>query len=127
MQKNKKIVIRYSEAFKHQIIKEIEEEGLSLEQVRLKYGIRGFSTIQGWIKRIGKLGALPKIVRVETPDEKARIKELERQVQELKNSLAETQVRYLIAESQFEVICGQQGLDPEEVKKKLSAKPSSKP
>jgi transposase-like protein len=127
MQKNKRIVIRYSEAFKHQIVKEIEEGGLALEEVRVKYGIKGYSTVQGWIKRIGKLEALPKIVRVETPDEKSRIKELERQVQELKNSLAETQVRYLIAESQFEVICDQQGLDPEEVKKKLSAKPSSKP
>jgi len=127
MQKNKKIVIRYSEAFKHQIVKEIEEGGLALEEVRVKYGIKGYSTIQGWIKRIGKLGALPKIVRVETPDEKSQIKELERQVQELKNSLAETQVRFLIAESQFEVICGQQGLDPEEVKKKLSAKLSFKP
>ena len=97
MQKNKKIVIRYSEAFKHQIVKEIEEGGLALEEVRVKYGIKGYSTIQGWIKRIGKLGALPKIVRVETPDEKSQIKELERQVQELKNSLAETQVRFLIS------------------------------
>jgi hypothetical protein len=78
------------------------------------------------MKRMGKLGLLPKVIRVETPDEKARIKELERQVRELKDSLAETQVRYLISESQFEVVCEQQGLNPEEVKKKLLAKRSSK-
>jgi hypothetical protein len=32
----------------------------------------------------------------------------------------------LIAESQFEVVCEEQGLNPEDVKKKLDAKPSSK-
>ena len=74
---------------------------------------------------MGKLEAIPKIIRVEKPDEKSRIKELERQVRQLKNSLAETQVRYLMAESQFEIMCEQQGLDPQEVKKKLEQKDSS--
>jgi len=73
----------------------------------------------------GKLEALPKIIRVEKPDEKSRIKELERQIRQLKNSLADTQVRYLMAESQFEIVCEQQGLDPQEVKKKLEQKDSS--
>jgi len=77
------------------------------------------------MKRMGKLEAIPKIIRVEKPDEKSRIKELERQVRQLKNSLAETQVRYLMAESQFEIMCEQQGLDPQEVKKKLEQKDSS--
>jgi ATP:corrinoid adenosyltransferase len=82
--------------------------------------------VQYWVKRFGKLESLPKIIRVETPDEKARIKDLERQIRELKNALADTQVRYVIAESQFEVVCEQQGLDPEEVKKKLDAERLSK-
>ena len=75
---------------------------------------------------MGKLDLLPKVIRVEKPNEKDRVRELERQIRELKESLADTQVRYLIAESRFEVVCEQQGLDPEEVKKKLKAKPSSK-
>ena len=74
---------------------------------------------------MGKLEALPRIIRVEKPDEKSRIRELERQLRQLKNSLAETQVRYLMAESQFEIVCEQQGLDPQEVKKKLEQKNSS--
>jgi transposase-like protein len=125
MKVKKSVVIRYSEAFKHQVIKEVEEGHCSCEQARKKYGIKGINTIQYWIKRMGKLEALPKIIRVEKPDEKSRIKELERQVRQLKNSLAETQVRYLMAESQFEIVCEQQGLDPEEVKKKLEQKDSS--
>ena len=75
---------------------------------------------------MGKFDLLPRAIRVEKPDEKDRIKELERQIKDLKNALAETQVRYIIAESQLEVVCEQQGLNVEEVKKKVKGKPSSK-
>src|SRR5688572_10433247 len=112
------VSIRYSEAFKNQVIKEVEEGRYSCQEARKKYGIKGVATVQYWMKRMGKLDALPKIIRVEKPDEKARLKELERQVRELKNALAETQVRCVIAESRFEIVCEDQGLDPETVKKK---------
>ena len=92
----------------------------------MAYGI-GLGTIQSWMKRMGKFGSLPRLIRVEKPDEKNRIKDLERQIKELKNALADTQVQCLIAESRFEVVCEQQGWNPEEVKKKLPAKLSSKP
>src|SRR5688572_9118614 len=125
MKVKKSVVIRYSKDFKHQVINEVEEGQCNCEQARKKYGIKGINTIQYWMKRMGKLESLPKIIRVEKPDEKSKIKELERQVRQLKNSLAETQVRYLMAESQFEIMCEQQGLDPQEVKKKLEQKDSS--
>lgn len=126
MRAKQRVVIRYSEAFKQEVISEIERGVLSIEQARRRYGIKGADTIQGWIKRMGKLEFLPKVMRVEKPNEKDRIKELERQVKELKNALADTQVRYLLTESQLEIICEQQGLDVEQVKKKLLAKDSSK-
>jgi transposase-like protein len=125
MKQEKRIVIRYSNAFKHQVIKEIELGKLSIAEARTRYGISGGNTIQHWMKRMGKLEALPKIIRVEKPDEKAKIKELERQIRQLKEALAETQVRHLLAESQFEIVCEQQGLNPEEIKKKLNKKDSS--
>jgi len=117
--------IRYSSAFKHEIIREVESGTRSLAEVRRVYNL-GSCTIQRWIKRMGKFDLLPRAIRVETPDERDRIKELERQIKDLKNALAETQVRYIIAESQLEVVCEQQGLDVEEVKKKLKDKPSSR-
>jgi len=125
MKVKRSLVIRYSEAFKHQVIKEVEDGQCSCSQAQKKYGIKGTNTIHYWMKRMGKLEALPRIIRVEQPDEPSSIKELERQVRQLKNSLAETQVRYLMAESQFEIMCEQQGLDPQEVKKKLEQKDSS--
>lgn len=122
MNKERSIVIRYSQAFKQQVVSEIDSGRLTIEQARRKYGIKGDGTVQIWLKRMGKLSLLPINIRVEKPNEKDRIKQLESQIRELKNSLAETQVRYLLAESQFEIVCEQQGLDAEEVKKKLQPK-----
>jgi transposase len=126
MNSKKKVTIRYSEAFKHQVINEVES-GVTCAQVREKYGIGGINTIQYWMKRMGKLESLPKVIRVEKPDEKVKLKDLERQIRELKNALAETQVRCVIAESRFEIVCEDQGLDPEAVKKKLDEERLSKP
>jgi transposase len=126
MKQERKIVTRYSHAFKQQVIQQIEDGRITLSQARRKYGIKGHGTIPFWIKRMGKLDLLPKLIRVEKPNEKDKIQELERQVRELKEALADTQLSRVIAESQFEVLCEQQGLNPEDVKKKLKAKPSSK-
>lgn len=119
-------VRRYSEAFRQQVVEEVESGQGSVQELRRKYGLSA-NTIQYWIKRIGKLELLPKLIRVEKPDEKDRIKELERQIRQLKESLADTQVDSLINKSYFEIVCEEHGLNPEEVKKNLNAKRSSKP
>lgn len=124
--KTGKQTIRYSEAFKQQVVKSVEDGIYTRAEATSIYGIKGVSTIRCWMITMGKFGSIPRIIRLEKPNEKNKIKELERQIRELKESLADTQVNYLIAESRFEVVCEQHGLDPEEVKKKLKAKPSSK-
>jgi transposase len=122
MKVKKTLVIRYSQSFKQQVIQEVESGELTCAEAHRKYGIKGAATVQYWLKRMGKLSVLPITIRVEKPNEKDRIKELERQIRQLKESLAETQVRYLLAESQLEIVCEQQGLDAEEIKKKLQPK-----
>ncbi len=125
MKTSKRVTLRYSEAFKQEVVKSIEEGKYTRAEARKVYGILGVSTIRFWMIGMGKLNLLSKVIRVEKPDEKDRIKELERQIRELKESLADTQVLYLMEKTRFEVVCEEQGLDPEEVKKKLKAKPSS--
>ena len=121
-----KVKIKYSEAFKQEVVSEIESGRLNFKEARIKYGILGGSTIQYWIKRKGKLELLSKVIRVEKPEEKDRIKDLERQVKVLKEALADTQVKYLISEKQLEIFCREHGLDIEEYKKKLPARPTLK-
>jgi transposase-like protein len=126
MEIKKRRIIRYSEAFKHQVVREIESGDRTIQEAKRAYGIDGGQTIQRWMRRMGRFGSLPRIIRVEKPKERDRIKELERQIKTLKEALADTQVERIIAESRFEVVCEQQGWDPEEVKKKLQAKLRSK-
>ena len=87
--KVEKTIVRYSNSFKLMIVQEIEE-GSSFEAVRRKYGIGGGETIQKWIKKYGRNHLLNKVLRVETMNEKDRIKELEAENKKLKVKLAET-------------------------------------
>ena len=85
--KQQRKVIRYSISFKQMIVKEIEEGG-GLEFVRKKYDIGGYGTISGWITKFGKNHLLNKIVRIETMNEKDRLKKLEQENNQLKLALA---------------------------------------
>ena len=83
-----KSIIRYSISFRQMIVKEIEEGG-GLEQVKKKYDIHGGNTVQRWIKNFGKNHLLNKIIRVETMDERNKIKQLEEDNKRLKLALAD--------------------------------------
>lgn len=84
-----KSTIRYSQIFKQKIVSEIEQQGMSIAEVRRKYDIRGTSTIQCWLKKFGKNHLLGKVIRIETMDEKDRIKALEAELKKYKEALAE--------------------------------------
>jgi len=85
---NSKNNIRYSISFKQQIVQEVEQ-GASKESVRKKYGIRGGETINQWLRKFGKHHLINQTIRVETMDEKDRVKALEKEVQQLKMALAD--------------------------------------
>lgn len=92
--------IRYSLSFKHQVVREIEQNGLGLDFVRRKYGIKGSSTIQKWLRKFGKSHLIKQIIRVETMEEKDRIKHLEAEVKKLKLALADS----MLAQRSLEVV-----------------------
>ena len=116
--KNNQTIIRYSEAFKQQVVREFESGKLSRGQLRTKYQITGGSTISEWIKKYGSFGSIPKIIRVEKPDEKDQILALKEEIKRLKQAIADEVLDRKIAESTLEVICEDRGWDFEEVKKK---------
>jgi len=83
-----KTTIRYSISFKQMVIREVEQ-GINMEALRRKYDIRGGATIQQWIKLYGKHHLLNKIIKVETMDERDRLKQLEADNKKLKMALAD--------------------------------------
>ena len=49
------VVYRYSEAFKHQVVRELESGSIpSITAAQKKYGITGTVTIKSWLKRYGR-------------------------------------------------------------------------
>jgi transposase len=90
MTRERATVIRYTIGFKQKVVREIEEEGLTFSNASRRYGIKGGTTIQKWVKQFGKYHLLSKHVRIETMEEKDRIKQLEQEVTKLKMALADS-------------------------------------
>jgi transposase len=118
-------VVRYSEAFKLQIIQEIEQSGILIGQVQLKYGIKGTGTISKWIKKYGKLHLLPKVIRVEKPNEKDQIKAMKEEIQRLKAALADKELDYQLEKAFTEIMAEDYGVDLDAFKKKADKKLSA--
>jgi len=117
--KLKNSYVRYSEAFKTEVLNEIESGKLTFAQARRKYQIAGVTTITKWAKKSGRFGIIPKLIRVEKPNERDEAKALKEENKRLKEAIAELVLNRKIAESTLEVLCEQQGWDIEEVKKKI--------
>ena len=104
MTRQQKITIRYSISFKLKVVKEIEEEGLGISEAARRYGIKGGSTIQQWVKQMGKNHLLNKIVRIEMKGEKDRTKELENEIKRLKIALADATMEKHALETLIEIV-----------------------
>ncbi|MDR2120610.1 MAG: transposase, partial [Tannerella sp.] len=73
---NRRSYIRYSICFKEKAVQEVSS-GLSIEEVRRRYGIKGTNTVQNWIKKFGRIELLNEIIYVKMKGEKDEIKRLQ--------------------------------------------------
>jgi transposase-like protein len=103
MKAEKKVLYRYSSAFKQKVVSEIESGELTIAEAQRLYGINGATTIQAWIKKLGKNHLLSRVVRIEMKDEKDRLKELEKKIRTLESALANEHVKNIVLESLIEV------------------------
>ena len=87
-QKQQGTSYRYSISFKQMVVRKIEE-GATFEFVRRTYGIGGRSTLQKWVSQLGKHHLLNKVIKIETMDEKDRVKQLQEENKRLKLALAD--------------------------------------
>src|SRR5215469_1495576 len=121
MNKNRVIKpsIRYSKAFKIQIVAELEQEQLTVAEVRRKYGIGGAGTVEQWIRKYGN-GTRGKIIRVETPEEINELKRLKERVKRLESLLADANIDLALERAYTELACERAGVKVEEFKKKAA-------
>ena len=109
--------IRYSEAFKLQVVGELEREGNSVQGVRRKYGIRGAETVPNWLRKYGN-GSRGKVIRVETPKEINELKRLRERVKRLESALADANIDLALERAYTRIACEQAGIEDVEGFKK---------
>jgi hypothetical protein len=63
---------------------------------------------------------IPKVVRVEMPDEADRVRQPKKQVKQLQEALGKTQMQSVLNESFLQIACARLGMSIEEFKKKQS-------
>ena len=112
--------IRYSEAFKMAVVRELEEQDLPFEQVRRKYGILGTITVQKWVRQYGN-GSRGIRIRVEKPEEINEKAQLKRRVRALEQALADTNIDLALERQYTRLACERAGIqDVAEFKKKAA-------
>jgi transposase-like protein len=122
-----KPAIQYSEAFKIQLVRELEAGGINFEQMMRKYGIRGCGTLRRWVGRYGN-GTIGKMIRVETPQETNELQRLKERVKRLEAVLADTNIDLALERQYTRLACERAGIkDVAEFKKKAGGQPPMKP
>lgn len=120
--------VRYSEAFKQQVISELEAGKFNGPFAAARaYGIRGTATINGWLRKYGRRDLMPRRITITTMTEQDEAKALKKRVRELEKALADTHMKELLGEAYLEIACKRLGLEVEEFKKKAAMTRSETP
>lgn len=113
-----KPAVRYSEAFKRQVVRELESAELTFVEAQRKYGIRGNGLVQQWTRKYGN-GTRGRIIRVETPEEIDQLKRMKDRIRQLESALAEANIDLALERAYTRMACERAGIkDVEEFKKK---------
>src|ERR1035437_8495060 len=83
--------VRYSEAFKMEVVRELEDEGMTFAALAMKYGIKGKTTVSKWVRHYGN-GTRGKVIRVEKPGEINELKRLTERIRLLESALADANI-----------------------------------
>ena len=119
--------IRYSEAFKMEVVRELEDGGLTFTAMALKYGIKGAMTVAHWVRKYGN-GTRGKVIRVEKPGETNELKRLSERVRLLESALADANIDAALERAYTRLALARVGItDVAEFKKKAAGQLVTKP
>lgn len=126
MKKNR--YIRYGEAFKRQVVDQIERGkfGGAFAASRA-YGIKGAATVTNWLRQYGREDLIAREITINTVNQRDEKKQLEKRVSQLEKALADAHMNGLLNESYLQIACERLEIDLEEFKKKAVSQLSSSP
>ena len=110
-------VIRYSKAFKLQLVSEVESGKACAKAVERKYKMKGQGTVMRWVRQFGS-GRFGKIIRVEKGDEINEISQLRSELRKVKEALADTHMELALEKAFLVVACEEMDQSLEAFKKK---------
>lgn len=117
--------IRYSKAFKLQAVREVESGRNCAWAVQRKYGIKGTTTVNRWVRQLGS-GKYGKIIRVEKADEINEAVRVRRQLHLAKEALADAHMELALEKAFLSVACEQLDQTVEGFKKKHGGRPRTR-
>ena len=127
LKRRRPVVIRYSEAFKIQVVREVEGSDLPVRHFERKYDIRGAGTVAQWVRRYGN-GTCGKKILVQKPEEINELERLRDRVKRLERALVDANLDLALEKAYTELACERAGIkDVGEFKKKIDGKPHIKP
>ncbi len=109
----------YSEAFKLQVVREVESGTCSQSLIARRYGIRGHSTILKWRRKYGNGKCLTKRGKAAMPQNSNQELHLQNEIKELKRELEESRIRNVVLETLVDVADRELGTN---LRKKCGAK-----
>jgi transposase-like protein len=117
-----KEVVLYSEAFKLQVVNDIETGKYpNCHAAGQAYGIRGVATVHRWLVHYGKSHLLRKVIRVETVDERDELKRLKAELRRTKEALADAHLDLLLERAYLRISCRRNGEEDVDAFKKKHA------
>ena len=109
-------VIRYSQAFKMQSVKEVESGKKCAFGVARKYDVAA-TTVMRWVRQYGS-GKYGKVIRVEKGDEVDEASRLRKELRRVKEALADAHVELAVERAYLEVACEELEQSVESFKRK---------
>jgi transposase-like protein len=123
MYQNDQVTRRYSEGFKLKILSELSTGKYTKRELSRIYGIQS-STVNEWIKKYDRKDLMNTRIMIENKDEITRLKELNKEIEQLKKLLLKKDLDQLVNDSYLEVAAEMLGYKTvAELKKKLNTKP----
>jgi transposase-like protein len=122
MYKNDQVTRRYSEGFKLKILSELSSGKYSKRELSRIYGIHS-STVNDWINKYDRIDLMNTRIMVENKDEITRLKELQKEIEQLKKLILKKDLEQLVNDSYLEVAAEKLGYgNVSELKKNLNTK-----
>ncbi len=110
-----------------EVVRELESEGLGFDDLAMKYGIKGKTTVARWVRQYGN-GTRGKLIRVERPGDIKEETRLTARVRRLEGALADANIDAALERAYTRIACRRAGIAEVAVfKKKAAGPPGMKP